>query len=156
MEAAYRTQRSKWLEELFYDLRSRFGVMPLPMETFVADSLKRAKITRIIGMASDQSPKKNDSPYWQLFMNQDTAFHTGVEKFARAFKYPILFMSMKRISNGYYEANLELLAEPPFDSEPNYILKKYVYALENMIINNPSDWLWAYRRWKLKKPVYEN
>jgi len=65
-------------------------------------------------------------------------------------------MSMKRISNGYYEANLELLAEPPFDSEPNYILKKYVYALENMIINNPSDWLWAYRRWKLKKPVYEN
>jgi len=153
MDAAYRKQRSEWLEKVFYQLRSRFDVNPLPMETFIAESLKRAKVTRMVGMASDQSPKKDDSPYWQYFMNQDTAFHTGTEKFARAFKYPIIFMSMRRVRNGYYEANLELLAEPPFDSEPNYIMKRYLEELEKMIEQNPADWLWAYRRWKLKKPI---
>lgn len=151
MDAAYRTQRSAWLEEVFYTLRTRFDVTPLPMETFVADSLKRAKVTRMIGMASDQSPKKDDAKYWHFFLNQDTAFHTGTEKFARAFKYPIIFMSLRRIRNGYYEANLELLAEPPFEHEPNYIMKRYVDELEKMIKHNPADWLWAYRRWKLKK-----
>lgn len=154
MDAVYREQRSEWLEIFFYKLRSRFGVYPIPMKSFITESMKRGKITRMVGMAADQSPKVDDSPYWQLFMNQETAFHTGTEKFARAFKYPILFMSMKRIRAGYYEVTLNLLAEPPYsDHEPNYILKKYISELENMISNNPSDWLWAYRRWKLKKPA---
>ena len=154
MDAVYREQRSEWLEKVFFKLRSRFDVYPIPMKSFIAESMKRGKITRVVGMAADQSPKKNDSPYWQEFLNQDTAFHSGTEKFARAFKYPILFMSMKRIRSGYYEATLKLLAEPPYnDREPNYIIKKYVDELENMIHHNPSDWLWAYRRWKLKKPA---
>lgn len=153
VDTVYRKQRSNTLEKLFYYLRTRFDVTPLPMETCVAESLKRSKITRMLAMAADQSPKKNDVPYWQFFLNRDTAFHTGTEKITRAFKYPIIFMSLKRTRKGYYQATLKLLAEPPYTQEPNQIMRAYVDELESLILESPKDWLWAYRRWKLKKPV---
>jgi KDO2-lipid IV(A) lauroyltransferase len=153
VDAVYRRQRSDWLEKIFYKLRTRFGVIPLPMETFVAESVKRSKITRVLVMAADQSPKRDDKPYWQHFLNRETAFHTGTEKIARAFKYPIVFMSLKRTRKGYYQATLKLLAEPPFAEDPNQIMRLYISELEAQILENPRDWLWTYRRWKLKKPL---
>ncbi|MGH1538369.1 MAG: lysophospholipid acyltransferase family protein [Gammaproteobacteria bacterium] len=156
VDTVYRKQRTDNLESLFYNLRTRFDVTPLPMETCVADSLKRSKITRMLAMAADQSPKKDDSPYWHLFLNRDTAFHTGTEKIARAFKYPIIFMSLKRTRKGYYQATLKLLAEPPFTEDPNQIMRLYISELETLVQESPKDWLWAYRRWKLKKPSTTN
>lgn len=153
VDTVYRKQRSNSLEKLFYYLRTRFDVNPLPMETCVAESLKRSKITRMLAMAADQSPKKNDDPYWQVFLNRDTAFHTGTEKITRAFKYPIIFMSLKRTHKGYYQATFKLLAKPPYTQEPNQIMRAYITELESLILESPEDWLWAYRRWKLKKPA---
>ena len=126
VDTVYRKQRSDSLEKIFYALRTRFDVTPFPMETFVAESLKRSKITRLVAMAADQSPKKADTPYWQHFLNRETAFHTGTEKIARAFKYPIIFMSLKRMKKGFYQATFKLLAEPPFSSEPNKIMNAYI------------------------------
>ena len=156
VDTVYRKQRTDSLEKLFYYLRTRFNVTPLPMETFVAESLKRSKITRMLAMAADQSPKKNDSLYWQYFLNRDTAFHTGTEKITRAFKYPIIFMSLKRTRKGYYQATLKLLAEPPYTEEPNQIMRAYVSELEALILESPKDWLWTYRRWKLEKPIQDS
>jgi len=154
VDTVYRKQRTDNLEELFYYLRTRFDVTPLPMETCVTESLKRSKITRMLAMAADQSPKKDDALYWQYFLNRDTAFHTGTEKITRAFKYPIIFMSLKRTRRGFYQATLKLLAEPPYTTDdPNQIMRAYVSELEALILENPKDWLWAYRRWKLEKPA---
>ena len=155
VDTIYRTQKVSWLEKLFFELRSQFGITPLPMETCISESVKRAKITRMIAMAADQSPKKDDTPYWHTFLNRDTAFHTGTEKIAKAFKYPILFMSMKRTHKGYYEASLKLIAEPPFTMQPNEIMRRYIMELETLVTESPKDWLWAYRRWKIAKPVYD-
>ena len=155
VDTIYRTQRVAWIEKLFYELRLRFDITPLPMETCIAESVKRSKITRIIAMAADQSPKKNDTPYWQTFLNRDTAFHNGTEKIAKAFKYPLIFMSMQRTRKGYYEATLTLLAEPPYLAQSNEIMHRYVNELEILVTKNPQDWLWAYRRWKIKKPLYD-
>ena len=155
VDTIYRTQKVSWLEKLFFELRSQFGITPLAMETCISESVKRSKITRMIAMAADQSPKKDDTQYWQTFLNRDTAFHTGTEKIAKAFKYPILFMSMKRTSKGYYEASLKLIAEPPFTMQPNEIMRRYINELETLVTESPKDWLWAYRRWKITKPVYD-
>ncbi len=151
VDAVYRRQRSDWLEKIFYELRSRFGATLLPMETFVAESVKRSKLTRVLVMAADQSPKRDDKPYWQHFLNRETAFHTGTEKIARAFKYPVFFLSLTRTRKGFYLATLKLLAEPPYSDDPNQIIKDYITELEALVRENPQDWLWAYRRWKLEK-----
>ncbi len=155
VDMIYRTQRVAWLDKLFYELRTKFGITPLPMQTCIADSVKRSKITRVITLAADQSPKVNDTPYWHTFLNRDTAFHTGTEKIAKAFKYPLIFMSMKRQRKGYYEATLKLLAEPPYTLKSNELMQKYITELEALVTASPKDWLWAYRRWKIVKPVYD-
>ncbi len=152
VDVIYRTQKSDLFEKLFYNLRTRFDVLPLPMETCIVESVKRSKITRVLAIAADQSPKKGDTPYWHHFLDRDTAFHTGTEKIARAFKYPILFMSLTRTRKGYYEASLTPLVEPPFAKQENDIMQKYIYQLENLVRTEPADWLWPYRRWKIQKP----
>ena len=155
IDLIYRTQRSAWLEKFFYELRTDFGVTPLAMHDCIKASMKRAKIARIIVMAADQSPHKEDAPHWQMFLNRETAFHTGAEKITRAFKYPLIFMSMQRRRKGYYEAVFKLLAEPPYSKKQvNQCTQRYVKELEALIEASPADWLWAYRRWKIEKPVY--
>ena len=154
VDVIYRTQRTAWLEKFFYELRTRFGITPLTMDHCIAASMKRVKITRIIAMAADQSPRKKDALHWQTFLNRETAFHTGTEKITRAFKYPLIFMSMQRARKGYYEATFKLLAEPQYSKQANQCTQKYVNELETLIKASPEDWLWAYRRWKLEKPVY--
>ena len=36
-------------------------------------------------------------------------------------------------------------------SDKNSIIKEYAKQLENQIIQNPGDWLWSHKRWKLTK-----
>lgn len=154
VDVIHRTQRVTWIHKLFYKLRFSFGITSLAMENCIAETIKRSKITRVLAMAADQSPKKNDDPYWANFLGRDTAFHTGTEKIAKAFKYPVIFMSMNRIRKGYYEASLKLITEPPYSKRHNDIMHLYVQKLEKLVTENPKDWLWAYRRWKLEKSVY--
>jgi len=155
VDLIHRTQKITSIQILAQKLRARFGITTLAMESCIAESIKRSKITRVLAMAPDQSPKKNDEPYWATFLNRDTAFHTGTEKIAKAFKYPVIFMSMKRTQNGYYEASLKLIAEPPYSKQQNDIMQLYVQELEKLVLESPQDWLWAYRRWKLEKSVYD-
>ena len=154
VDIIHRTQRVTWIQKLFIQLSTRFGITALAMENCIAETIKRSKITRVLAMAADQSPKKSDDPYWANFLGRDTAFHAGTEKIAKAFKYPVIFMSMKRIQNGYYEASLELMSEPPYIRQNNDIMQLYVEKLEKLVKENPKDWLWAYRRWKIEKSVY--
>jgi KDO2-lipid IV(A) lauroyltransferase len=37
---------------------------------------------------------------------------------------------------------------------PNEITEKYARACEADVLRSPADWLWSYRRWRLKKPLY--
>jgi lauroyl/myristoyl acyltransferase len=39
---------------------------------------------------------------------------------------------------------------------PNEITERYARACEADVLNSPADWLWSYRRWRLKKPLYGN
>ena len=61
---------------------------------------------------------------------------------------------MRRKRRGYYEAQLELLAQPPYATESNGIIEAYARIAEAHIASFPCDWLWMYRKWKYKKPLY--
>ena len=36
VDIIYRTQRSSWLDNIFFKLRSQYGITPLPMDTCIA------------------------------------------------------------------------------------------------------------------------
>ena len=154
IDAIYKPLHIEWLNELAIESRSRFNITLTPAKTSLTSFIKRAKQTRIIAIAADQAPRRNDKVYRATFMHQDTPFYLGLEKIATLFKYPVFFMNLERCSRGKYQATFKKLASPPYDTDSHEITRRYVEAVEAQILRQPQDWLWIHRRWKKKNPLY--
>jgi lauroyl/myristoyl acyltransferase len=55
---------------------------------------------------------------------------------------------------GQYEVELKRLWDGRESLPANAITERYARACELDVLANPADWLWSYRRWRLKKPLY--
>jgi KDO2-lipid IV(A) lauroyltransferase len=95
-----------------------------------------------------------DKRHWTQFLGQDTAFYVGAEQIARAARLPILYLVMRRVRRGYYEAEIRTLWDGREVLPPNAVTERYARACEQDVLQHPADWLWSYRRWRLKKPLY--
>jgi len=154
VDAAYKPLHDQWAERLMLKIRSRFGARLVPAKELLADFLKRRGIVRALAMNADQAPVSTDKRYWTQFLGQDTAFYVGADQIARATRLPVLYVSMRRIRRGYYEADLQPLWDGREATEPNTVTERYARACEIDVLKSPADWLWSYRRWRLKKPLY--
>ena len=135
-------------------VRSRFGARLIPAKELLADFLRRKSIVRALAMNADQAPMSTDKRYWTTFLGQDTAFYIGAEQIARATRLPLLYVQMRRIARGYYEADIKPLWDGREAIDANVITERYARACEAEVLRSPADWLWSYRRWRLKKPLY--
>jgi KDO2-lipid IV(A) lauroyltransferase len=154
MDAVYKPLHDESLDRLLLKTRSRFGAKPIPAKNTILEIMKRKQETRCFAIVPDQTPRAEDEKLWTRFLNQDTAFFLGVEKIVRLTRYPVLFMGVKRISRGQYEASFKLIAKPPYTPDAHTITERYTHEVEAQIIDSPADWLWSHKRWKHKKPLY--
>ena len=154
VDAAYKPLHDQWAERLMLKLRSRFGARLVPAKELLADFFKRRGVVRAIGMNADQAPMSTDQRYWTEFLGQDTAFYIGAEQIARATRLPILYASVHRVRRSYYEVQFLPLWNGREPIEPNQVTERYARACEADVRKSPADWLWSYRRWRLKKPLY--
>jgi Kdo2-lipid IVA lauroyltransferase/acyltransferase len=154
VDAAYKPLHDPWAERLMLKVRSRFGARLVPAKELLADFLKRRAIVRAIAMNADQAPVSTDKRYWTRFLGQDTAFYIGAEQIARATRLPILYVGVRRIRRGYYEVELKTLWDGRERVAPNTVTERYARTCEVDVLKRPADWLWSYRRWRLKKPLY--
>ncbi len=154
VDAAYKPLHDPWAERLMLKVRSRFGARLVPAKELLADFLKRRGIVRAIAMNADQAPVSTDKRYWTRFLGQDTAFYIGAEQIARATRLPILYVGVRRIRRGYYEVELKTLWDGREVVPPNAVTERYARTCEVDVLKRPADWLWSYRRWRLKKPLY--
>jgi KDO2-lipid IV(A) lauroyltransferase len=154
VDAAYKPLHDQWAERLMLKVRSRFGARLVPAKELLADFLRRRGIVRAVAMNADQAPVSTDKRYWTQFLGQDTAFYIGAEQIARATRLPIFYVAVRRIRRGYYEVELRPLWDGREVTEPNAVTERYARACEIDVLKSPADWLWSYRRWRLKKPLY--
>jgi KDO2-lipid IV(A) lauroyltransferase len=105
-------------------------------------------------MNADQAPVSTDKRYWTQFLGQDTAFYIGAEQIARATRLPVLYVGVRRVRRGYYAVELKPLWDGRETTAPNTVTERYARACEIDVRDRPADWLWSYRRWRLKKPLY--
>jgi len=154
MDAAYKPLHDAWAERLVLEVRSRFGARLIPAKELLADFLRRRAIVRALAMNADQAPVSTDKRHWTTFLGQDTAFYVGAEQIARATRLPMLYLVMRRVKRGYYEVEIRQLWDGREAVEPNTVTERYARACEADVLEHPADWLWSYRRWKLKKPLY--
>ena len=154
VDAAYKPLHDQWAERLMLKIRSRFGARLVPAKELLSDFLTRRGIVRAVGMNADQAPVSTDKRYWTQFLGQDTAFYIGAEQIARAMRLPIMYASMRRVRRGYYEVEFKPLWDGREVTPPNTVTERYARACEIDVLASPADWLWSYRRWRLKKPLY--
>jgi KDO2-lipid IV(A) lauroyltransferase len=130
--------------------RERHGVEMITMRDTLKHVLMDQKEGRLVlyGLISDQSPVWEEIQYWSPFMNQLTAFYTGVEKLAIKTGLPVVYFSMRKIKRGRYIIDLIPLSESPSETGKNEITEKFNRTMEKAILARPEFWLWTHRRWK--------
>jgi KDO2-lipid IV(A) lauroyltransferase len=154
VDAAYKPLHDRWAERLMFNIRSRFGARLVPAKELLADFLRRRGVVRAVAMNADQAPVSTDKRYWTQFLGQDTAFYIGAEQIARATRLPIIYLVMRRVRRGHYEVELRPLWDGREATGPTEVTERYARACEIDVLKSPADWLWSYRRWRLKKPLY--
>ncbi len=151
----YKPLRSKVAEGVITKIRSRFGMRLLSMSNAARFILNTANKRNFYIFIGDQSPTRVDNASEFNFLNQKTTFFTGGAKLAIATKSAIVYISIKKMSRGYYTLKLIPIDYQPILNETsnklkaeNFILSEYARFLEKDIRDNPVAWLWSHKRWK--------
>lgn len=143
----YHPLSNKYFNGLVYKMRTRFGTKLIAMKDTFREMTKNRSELNATAFIADQSPSP-DKAYWMQFLNQDTPVFMGTEKIAQKMKYPIVYVSVKKIKRGYYTLAAKLLKEPPYILNEGEITTAHTEKLERDILEQPETWLWTHRRWK--------
>lgn len=151
--SVYKPLTNKFFDREFYNMRKRFGEVPVSMHDTFRTVLKyhREKKLSILGLIADQRPPKGSGNYWTHFLNQETAVFLGPEKIAKKFNSAVVYSHVDKIKRGKYVVELELLFENPSECKEFEITESHVRILENKIRQKPELWLWSHKRWKHKR-----
>jgi KDO2-lipid IV(A) lauroyltransferase len=148
----YHPLSNKYFNRLIIGMRTRFGTKLIPMKDTLREMLHNRHELTATAFIADQSPQP-DRAYWMNFLHQDTPVFLGIEKIALKIRYPVVYVSIKRVKRGYYDLNAERIDLPSEPVRPGEITELHTRKLEEDIRKRPETWLWTHRRWKhTRKP----
>ncbi|MNF97907.1 Lipid A biosynthesis lauroyl acyltransferase [compost metagenome] len=109
---------------------------------------QRDGILSLYGLASDQSPKLDRIFHSMKFMGIEVPVHTGAEMLAKKYDLSVIFIKVKKVGRGYYEAEIVPIADNPKEYDNFEITEKYLREVEKQIYEAPEYYLWTHKRWK--------
>lgn len=151
--AIYKKLKNKHFDKLIKGIRSKFKAHLIDTKETpsVIESNATQGILSLYGFASDQSPKAVKAYHWAEFMGVTVPVHTGAEMLAKRFDMNIIFLKVKKVRRGFYEASFEVLSED-VKSVPDYqITDIFLKKVEQQIAEAPEYYLWTHKRWKHRK-----
>ena len=151
--AIYKPLKSDFYNNKMRSTRGKFGLHLTPMKLTKKYFELETKNPKAIIFGSDQSPSNVKNAYWTTFLNQDTGFLFGAEKYAKDYNYPVIYVHIEKVKRGFYMVNFELICEDPNSLKHGEIIKLFAEKLEKNIIDRPPYWLWSHHRWKKSKPL---
>ena len=147
----YHPLSNKYFNGLIYRMRTRFGTRLIPMKDTLRDMLKNRGTLTATAFIADQSPMP-ETGYWMEFLNQDTPVFVGIEKIALKIRYPIVYITIRRVKRGFYRVHAEKIGLPSTIQKTGTITEIHTRRLEADIRSQPENWLWTHRRWKHERP----
>jgi KDO2-lipid IV(A) lauroyltransferase len=142
----YKPLSSPLMERIMKEVRQLNGGELVSMQqTFRAVSSSKTPVLSLL--ISDQAPQPENA-YWTKFLNQDTPVFLGAERIAKATNSVVVFIAMRRVKRGYYTLEFQELTKGPKLETEFEITEMHVRALEKLIFEDPSNWLWTHKRWK--------
>lgn len=151
--AIYKKIANPYFDKLVRKIRSRFKAYLVTTKETIPTIIKnnRNKELSIYGFASDQSPRISSAFHWQKFMGIEVPVHTGAEMLSKKYNMNVIFLKVKKVKRGYYQASFELLSENAKEA-PNYeITDKFLKLVEQQIHEAPEYYLWTHKRWKHRR-----
>ncbi len=147
----YKPLKNKTVNTFFNQHRQKWGLELVSMAKTARAFAKKRETPAAFVFIADQTPSDIKNAHWVNFLNQETAFHHGMDKIARRTNYPVYLADIKRARRGYYEVTFSLLCREPAKLQEKDITILYANALEKIIRKDPANWLWSHRRWKRKR-----
>ena len=151
--AIYKPLKSDFYNNKMRSTRGKFGLHLTPMKLTKKYFELETKNPKAIIFGSDQSPSNVKNAYWTTFLNQDTGFLFGAEKYAKDYNYPVIYVHIEKVKRGFYMVNFELICDHPNSLKHGEIIELFAEKLEKNIIDMPPYWLWSHHRWKKSKPL---
>jgi Kdo2-lipid IVA lauroyltransferase/acyltransferase len=146
---------NKSLDRIFYQFREQFGTVLISAQDFKNKMHAVFSQQYMLALAADQNPGNPSNAYWVNFMGKPAPFVTGPAKGAVKYNTAIVMVGFQKIKRGYYRFTTTLLAEDGSKHTAEELTVLYKNALENIIRQDPANYLWSHRRWKYEwKPEY--
>jgi KDO2-lipid IV(A) lauroyltransferase len=150
--ALYKELKNKFFDEKMRTSRSKYGLKMISTSLAKQEFEKKDGLKAVI-FGFDQSPGNPNNCYWSTFLNQDTPMIFGVEKYAKEYNVPVLYLRINKVKRGHYTYEYVDTIEKPQNSAFGEITKRINYLLEQDIIKQPQYYLWSHKRWKHKRPA---
>jgi Kdo2-lipid IVA lauroyltransferase/acyltransferase len=147
----YKPIQNKWLDRIVRNSRSRYGAELASIKETAKTFEKTWDRPVIYLMAADQSPRKIDNAIRVKFLGRDTAFLHGPEKYSRQYDHPVFYADIRRVKRGYYTLYLSIIADNPASLPDGEVTRRFAEKLESVIKEEPANWLWSHKRWKLNR-----
>lgn len=149
----YKKIANPYFDKLVKNIRAKFKAYLITTKETKTTIEQNAKngVLGVFGFASDQTPRRSDNMYWDSFLGIQTPIHVGAEMLAKRYNMNVIFLKVKKVKRGYYEASFEVLSED-IKSIPDYKLSEnFMRKVEQQIYEAPEFYLWTHKRWKHKK-----
>ena len=146
----YKPLSNAFINDKIYTSRSKYGMHLISMKQ-TKKSFEDGDEPKAIVFGSDQNPANPKRAHWMQFLNQDTSVLFGVERYAKEYDWPVVFVSISKVKRGHYEVEYSLITDSPTEQPHGKITEDFTKRLEQDIINQPQYWLWSHKRWKHKR-----
>ena len=146
----YKKIANKYFDKLLRDIRSKYNADLVETKdtiSLIAEN-QRKGILSIYGLASDQSPKLNRAFHWDKFMGIEVPVHTGAEMLAKKYDLNVLFVKVKKVKRGFYEATFIPITDNPKSIPDFEITSTFLREVEKQILEAPEYYFWTHKRWK--------
>jgi KDO2-lipid IV(A) lauroyltransferase len=150
--AIYKPIQNKYFDILVRKIRSKFKAHLIPIDKSISliENNFDKNIKSLYGFASDQSPIVRKNSYWANFMNIEVPVYVGAEMLSKKFDMNVIFLKVKKIKRGFYEAEFEVMSKNAKEV-PNFeITDLFLRKVEKQIIEAPEYYFWTHNRWKHK------
>lgn len=150
----YKKIANPHFDKLVKDIRLRFKanlITTKETKAAIEKNTSKKKLC-IYGFASDQTPRLSPRNHWYEFMGIKTPIHIGAESLAKDYDMNVIFLKVKKVKRGFYEATLETITDGNTKEIPDYqISEQFIKKVEQQILEAPEFYLWTHKRWKHRR-----
>ncbi|MBO0323130.1 lysophospholipid acyltransferase family protein [Muricauda sp. CAU 1633] len=146
----YQPIQNKYFDRLIRNIRSKYGttlIKTYESRNIVA-AAKKANQLITVGIISDQSPMLQRARHWTKFMDILVPIHVGGEELCKSHGMIPVYLKVKKVGRGFYEATFKVLAENPSEIPDYEISEAFMKEVEASIHEAPEYYFWTHKRWK--------